>query len=67
MLEKGAIGLVILQTEEIKVYALSFGIYFLYTGVQEKGAIGLVVLQTAEVLGLIIICFAIHFLCVTIE
>ena len=35
-------------------------------GVQEKGAIGLVVLQTAEILGLII-CFAIHFLCVTIE
>ena len=35
-------------------------------GVQEKGAIGLVVLQTAEILGLII-CFATHFLCVTIE
>ena len=35
-------------------------------GVQEKGAIGLVVLQTAEILGLII-CFAIHFVCVTIE
>ena len=35
-------------------------------GVQENGAIGLVVLQTAEILGLII-CFAIHFLCVTIE
>ena len=34
--------------------------------VQENGAIGLVVLQTAEILGLII-CFAIHFLCVTIE
>ena len=34
-------------------------------GVQEKGAICLVVLQTAEILGLII-CFAIHFLCVTI-
>ena len=34
--------------------------------VQEKGAIGLVVLQTAEILGLII-CFATHFLCVTIE
>ena len=35
-------------------------------GVQENGAISLVVLQTAEILGLII-CFAIHFLCVTIE
>ena len=35
-------------------------------GVQEKGAIGLIVLQTAEILGLII-CFATHFLCVTIE
>ena len=35
-------------------------------GVQEKGAIGLVVLQTAEILGLIV-CFATHFLCVTIE
>ena len=35
-------------------------------GVKEKGAIGLVVLQTAEILGLII-CFATHFLCVTIE
>ena len=35
-------------------------------GVQENSAIGLVVLQTAEILGLII-CFAIHFLCVTIE
>ena len=34
--------------------------------VQENGTIGLVVLQTAESLGLII-CFAIHFLCVTIE
>ena len=33
-------------------------------GVQENGTIGLVVLQTAEILGLII-CFAIHFLCVT--
>ena len=35
-------------------------------GVQENAAIGLVVLQSAEILGLII-CFAIHFLCVTIE
>ena len=35
-------------------------------GVQEKGAISLVVLQTAEILGLII-CFATHFLCMTIE
>ena len=35
-------------------------------GVQEKGAIGLVVLQIAEILGLMI-CFAIHFLCLTIE
>ena len=34
--------------------------------VQEKGAIRLVVLQSADILGLII-CFAIHFLCVTIE
>ena len=34
-------------------------------GVQRNGAIGLVVLQTAEILGLII-CFAIHFLSVTI-
>ena len=35
-------------------------------GVQENDAIGLVVLQTAEIIGLII-CFATHFLCVTIE
>ena len=35
-------------------------------GVQENGAIGLFVLQTAQILGLII-CFEIHFLCVTIE
>ena len=35
-------------------------------GVQEKGAIGLVVPQTKEILGLII-CFATHFLCVTVE
>ena len=35
-------------------------------GVQENGAIALVVIQTAEILGLIIY-FAIHFLCVTIE
>ena len=35
-------------------------------GVQENGSIGLVVLQTAEILGLIIY-FAIHFPCVTIE
>ena len=35
-------------------------------GVQENGAIGLVVLHTTEILGLII-SFAIHFLCVTIE
>ena len=34
--------------------------------VQENGLIGLVLLQTAEILGLMI-CFAIHFLCVTIE
>ena len=33
-------------------------------GVQENAAIGLVVLQSAEILWLII-CFAIHFLCVT--
>ena len=35
-------------------------------GAQENAAIGLVVLQSAEILELII-CFAIHFLCVTIE
>ena len=35
--------------------------------VQENGEIGLGVLQTAEILGLIIICFEIHYLCVTIE
>ena len=35
-------------------------------GVQENGATGLVVLQTAEIQGLII-SFAIHFLCLTIE
>ena len=35
-------------------------------GVQDNAAIGLVVLQSAEILGLII-CFAIHFLCVKIE
>ena len=34
--------------------------------VQENAAISLVVLQSAEIQGLII-CFAIHFLCVTIE
>ena len=34
--------------------------------VQENAAIGLVVFQSAEILGLII-RFAIHFLCVTIE
>ena len=37
-------------------------------GVQENAAIDLVILQSAEILGLIIIlCFAIRFLCVTIE
>ena len=35
-------------------------------GVQENAGNGLVVLQSAEILGLII-CFAIHFLYVTIE
>ena len=35
-------------------------------GVQENAAIGLVVLQSEENLGLII-CFAIHFLCLIIE
>ena len=35
-------------------------------GVQENGTIGLVLLQSVLILGLII-CFAIHFLCVTIE
>ena len=34
--------------------------------VQENGAIGFVVHQTAEILGLIL-SFAIHFQCVTIE
>ena len=42
-------------------------VYASYTrDVQENAAVGLVVLQSAEILGLII-CFAIHFLCVTIE
>ena len=40
---------------------------FCTRGVQENGAIGLVVFQTADILGLVILCFAIHFLCVTIE
>ena len=35
-------------------------------GVQENGAIALVVIKTTEILELIM-CFAIHFLCVTIE
>ena len=35
-------------------------------GVQENAAISLVVLKSEEILGLII-CFALHFLCVTIE
>ena len=35
-------------------------------GVQDDDTIGIVVLQSAEILGLII-CFAIYFLCVTIE
>ena len=35
-------------------------------GVQENAAIGLVVLQSTDIVGLII-CFAIHFLCETIE
>ena len=39
--------------------------YFTH-GVPENGEIVLVVLQTAEILGLII-CFATHFLCMTIE
>ena len=34
------------------MYHLSFGMYFLYTGVQENAAIGLVVLQSAEILWL---------------
>ena len=34
------------------------------SGVQENASIGLVVLQSAEILWLII-CFAIHLLCVT--
>ena len=42
-------------------------VYTSYTrGVQENCTISLVALQTAEILGLIIY-FAIHFLCVTIE
>ena len=48
------------------VYDLSFGMYFCTRGVQENSAIGFVLLQSAEILGLII-CFAIHFLCVAIE
>ena len=39
---------------------------FCTIGVQENAAIGLVVLQSADIQWLII-CFAIHFLCVTIE
>ena len=35
-------------------------------GVQENAVISLFVTQSAEIVGLII-CFAIHFLCVTIE
>ena len=35
-------------------------------GVQENDAIGLVLLLSTEILGLII-CFAMHFLCVSIE
>ena len=35
-------------------------------GVQDNAAIGLVVLQSAEILWLMI-CFVLHFLCVTIE
>ena len=35
-------------------------------GVQVNAAFGLVLLQSAQILGLII-CFAIYFLCVTIE
>ena len=35
-------------------------------GVQQNAEIGSVVLQSAEILGLII-CVALHFLCVTIE
>ena len=34
--------------------------------VQENGAIGLILVQTAEI-PVLIICFAIHFLCVTFE
>ena len=36
-------------------------------GVQGNAAIGLVVLQSEEILGITILCFATHFLCVTIE
>ena len=35
-------------------------------GVQQNDAIGLVVLQSAEIL-VLMICFAIHFLCMKIE
>ena len=49
-----------------KVYDISFGMYSCTRGVQENAAIGLVALQSAEILWLII-CFAIHFLRVTIE
>ena len=49
------------------MYDLSFGMCTSCTrSVQEGAAIGFVVLQSAEILGLII-CFEIHFLCVTIE
>ena len=42
------------------------GLWYVHLEQVENGAIGLVLLQTAEILGLMI-CFAIHFLCVTIE
>ena len=48
------------------MYDLSFVRTSCTPSVQEYAAIGLVVFQTAEILGLII-CFAIHFLCVKIE
>ena len=49
-----------------KVYTSALVCTFCTPGVQENAVIGLVVLQSAEILGLII-CFALHFLCETIE
>ena len=48
------------------VYDLSFGMYFLYTWSTREFEICMVVLQSADIQGFII-CFAIHFLFMTIE